>query len=84
MPSIPVASLVSLLQARDVEDRMQQLIELRRRNAQNGCLLRRSDLHRTISTAMRTAAGPVRLPLRVCSMYSVPSWTVNSKSCMSL
>ena len=38
----------------------------------------------TISTATRTAAGPVRLPLRVCSMYSLPSWMVNSKSCMSL
>ena len=31
---------------------------------------------------MRTmrAAGPVRLPLRVCSMKSLPSWTVNSQS----
>ncbi len=43
----------------------------------------RSGLLSTISTAMRTAAGPVRLPLRVCSMYSLPSWMVNSKSCMS-
>ena len=38
----------------------------------------------TISTAMRTAAVPVRLPLRVWSMYRVPSCTVNSISCMSL
>ena len=37
-----------------------------------------------ISTAMRTAAVPVRLPVRVCSMYSVPSCTVNSMSCISL
>ncbi len=37
----------------------------------------------TISTAMRMAARPVRLPLRVCSMYRRPRSTVNSKSCMS-
>ena len=34
----------------------------------------------TMSTAIFTAAGPVRLPLRVCNMYSLPSWIVNSKS----
>ena len=38
----------------------------------------------TISTAMLTAADPVRLPVRVCSMYNVLSWTVNSMSCISL
>ena len=38
----------------------------------------------TSSTAIRTAARPVRLPLRVCSIQSLPSSTVNSKSCMSL
>ncbi len=38
----------------------------------------------TISAAMRTAAIPVRFPLRVCSMYSTSSSMVNSKSCMSL
>ena len=38
----------------------------------------------TISTAMRTPAKPVRLPLRVCSMYSLPFSIVNSMSCMSL
>ena len=31
----------------------------------------------------RTATAAVRLPLRVCSRYSVPSWMVNSKSWMS-
>ena len=38
----------------------------------------------TISTATRTAAVPVRLPLRVWSMNSLPFSTVNSMSCMSL
>ena len=33
---------------------------------------------------MCTAATPVRLPLRVCSMYRTLSWMVNSKSWMSL
>ena len=37
----------------------------------------------TISQAMRTAATPVRLPLRVWSMKSLPFSTVNSKSCIS-
>mmetsp|Transcript_14086 Transcript_14086/g.33213 ORF Transcript_14086/g.33213 Transcript_14086/m.33213 type:complete len:403 (+) Transcript_14086:829-2037(+) len=37
-----------------------------------------------ISTAMRMAAGPVRFPLRHCSMKRMPSWMVNSMSCMSL
>mmetsp|Transcript_32478 Transcript_32478/g.51976 ORF Transcript_32478/g.51976 Transcript_32478/m.51976 type:complete len:481 (+) Transcript_32478:363-1805(+) len=38
----------------------------------------------TRSTAIFTAPAPVRFPLRVCNMYSVPSCTVNSMSCMSL
>ena len=37
----------------------------------------------TASTAKRTAACAGRLALRVCSMYSRPSSTVNSVSCMS-
>ena len=37
-----------------------------------------------MSTAICTAASPVRLPLRVWSMYRVFSWMVNSKSCTSL
>lgn len=37
----------------------------------------------TMSLAMRRAALPVRLPLRVCSMNRRPSMTVNSQSCMS-
>ncbi len=37
-----------------------------------------------ISTAMRRLAPAVRLPLRVCSMYSFCCCTVNSMSCMSL
>ena len=37
----------------------------------------------TISTATRSAAAPVRFPLRVCSMKSLPFSMVNSKSCMS-
>mmetsp|Transcript_6723 Transcript_6723/g.17218 ORF Transcript_6723/g.17218 Transcript_6723/m.17218 type:complete len:430 (-) Transcript_6723:1213-2502(-) len=37
----------------------------------------------TRSTAIFTAPAPVRLPPRVCSMYSCPSCTVNSMSCMS-
>ncbi len=36
-----------------------------------------------MSTAMRNAAAGVRFPVRVCNMYSVPSSTVNSMSCMS-
>ena len=35
----------------------------------------------TMSTAKRTPAKPVRLPLRVCSIQSLPFWTVNSMSC---
>ena len=38
----------------------------------------------TRSVAMTTAAKPVRLPLRVCSMNSRSSWMVNSKSWTSL
>ena len=36
-----------------------------------------------MSTAMRIAARPVRLPLRVWSMKRRPFSMVNSKSCMS-
>ncbi len=36
----------------------------------------------TRSTAMRTIAWALRLPLRVCSMKSAPSSMVNSTSCM--
>ena len=36
-----------------------------------------------ISTAMRTAAWPVRFPFLVCSRYNLPCSIVNSKSCMS-
>ncbi len=38
----------------------------------------------TISTAMRTPAKPVRLPLRHWSMYRTPFSIVNSMSCISL
>ena len=38
----------------------------------------------TMSQAIFTAAAPVRLPLRVCSMNSVPFSIVNSMSCTSL
>ena len=36
-----------------------------------------------MSVAMRTIAGPVRLPDRVCRIHSRPCCTVNSMSCMS-
>ncbi len=36
-----------------------------------------------ISTAMRTAAAPLRFPVRVWSIHSRPSSIVNSMSCMS-
>ena len=36
-----------------------------------------------ISTAMRSAAAPVRLPTRVCSIQSLPCSIVNSVSHMS-
>ena len=38
---------------------------------------------RSMSIAIRTIAAPVRLPLRVCSIQRLPSWIVNSTSCMS-
>jgi hypothetical protein len=44
---------------------------------------RSSSSSSTASTANRTAACAGRLALRVCSMYSWPSSTVNSVSCMS-
>mmetsp|Transcript_5374 Transcript_5374/g.12297 ORF Transcript_5374/g.12297 Transcript_5374/m.12297 type:complete len:251 (+) Transcript_5374:602-1354(+) len=37
----------------------------------------------TMSTAICTAAGPLRLPTRHCNMKSFPSWMVNSMSSMS-
>ena len=37
----------------------------------------------TWSTAILTAARAVRLPLRVCSIQSLPRSTVNSRSCIS-
>ena len=36
-----------------------------------------------MSTAMRSAAAPVRLPTRVCSIQSLPCSIVNSVSHMS-
>ena len=36
-----------------------------------------------MSTAIRSAALAVRLPLRVCSIQNLPRSTVNSMSCMS-
>ena len=36
-----------------------------------------------ISTAMRSAAVPVRLPTRVCSIHNLPCSMVNSVSHMS-
>ena len=44
-------------------------------------VIRRSS---TNSTAIRTAASPVRCARRVCSMYSLPRSKVNSMSCTSL
>ena len=37
-----------------------------------------------MSIAMLTAAKPVRLPVRHCNIYNLPSWIVNSMSSMSL
>ena len=39
---------------------------------------------RSMSMAILTIAAPVRLPLRHWSIQSLPSWIVNSMSCMSL
>ena len=64
------------------EDRLQQLVELRRLDAHQR-LLGRDQALVAMSTAMRMAARPVRLPLRVCSMKRRPCSMVNSKSCMS-
>ena len=36
-----------------------------------------------MSTAIFNAALAVRLPVRVCNIQSLPSWMVNSISCMS-
>jgi hypothetical protein len=41
------------------------------------------DFALVISTAMRSAARPVRLPTRVCSIQSLPRSMVNSVSHMS-
>ena len=46
-------------------------------------LVRRSGLRSTMSTAILSAALAVRLPVRVCSIQSLPCCTVNSMSCMS-
>ena len=40
-------------------------------------------LDEVVATAKRTAAKPVRLPFRVCSIQSLPFCTVNSMSCTS-
>ena len=37
----------------------------------------------TVSAAIRTAAGPLRLPIRHCSIHKRPDWMVNSMSSMS-
>jgi hypothetical protein len=37
----------------------------------------------TNDTAILSAAGAVRLPVRVCSIHNLPRCTVNSMSCMS-
>lgn len=39
---------------------------------------------RSMSIAILTMAAPVRLPLRHWSIHNLPSWIVNSMSCMSL
>ncbi len=66
-----------------VEMGHQEIVELVGLDAKDGGLLV-DQPSPTMSRAMCTAARPVRLPLRVCSMYSLRSWMVNSKSCMSL
>ena len=63
------SALVRLLFSFLIEDRPQQLIELIRFNSPQ-CLFLAMIRSPTISTAMRTAAKPVRLPVRVCSIQS--------------
>ena len=50
------------------------------RNTASSCVISPSA---AISTAIFSAAFAVRLPLRVCSIHSLPRSTVNSMSCMS-
>ena len=68
---------------RAIEDRREHLVELIGGDARHRRFpVDEFFLHHV--QAMRTAARPVRLPLRVWSMNSLPSWMVNSKSCTSL
>jgi hypothetical protein len=61
--------------------RVQQLVERGGVDAQDR--LFRSISPRGHVDGDAQAAGAVRLPLRVCSIQSLPCWTVNSMSCMS-
>ena len=72
-----------LLEGRHIEHRVQKLIELLRLHAQHGLLLVDQAFLRPYPPRRAPPPGPVRFPLRVCSMYSLLSSMVNSKSCMS-
>ena len=67
---------------RGIDGRVQQLVELVGLDAQHRLLLEMTP-SRARSMAILKAALVVRLPERVCSIQSLPSWMVNSMSCMS-
>ncbi len=83
----PLASTLPLLG----ELRVQHLIEVIGSDAHQRLVLgdlplraRCVPLALVMSTAIRSAAAPVRLPTRVCSIHSLPCSMVNSVSHMSV
>ena len=77
----PVAS-TSIFRSFFIQTRNQKVVKLVGLDAED-CLFFRDQtfFHHLDGDSHR--GRPVRLPLRVCSMYSLPSWMVNSKSCIS-
>ena len=82
---IPAATLRLARSARGVDGStigIEQPLDVFRLDALDRFFLGNQAFLRHVHRDLKVAAG-VRFPMRVCSMYSVPSSTVNSMSCMS-
>ena len=66
-----------------IDGRVQQLVEGGGVDAADRLVLRDQPLVGKVDGDAERSACAVRLPLRVCSIHSLPASTVNSMSCMS-
>jgi hypothetical protein len=76
--------LIWVFSALAIQHGVQKLVKLLGLHPGHGDLFVDEALFAHIHRDLHGGLAAVRLPMRVCSIQSLPCWMVNSMSCMSL